>query len=563
MFKINFSTKYIILVIGILSTITVFSQNKTVNIDVENKTISLIFDLITSQTGMVFSYDANELDKNARKSLSAKQLSLSEALNKLLLPDYNYKLSGRYIIIKKTPIFPKNAKGIKLEQKYNIALGENGNNVRDSIVLLKKMYLTSGVSIVSCPSNRKTKGEKGTKQTNEIVPVLYEKETPDVSKVISSNNSKKEDSMFKKYVWGLVLAFTTTLPYQAVAEPEPEEPKEYKPAQLTFLYPLGTDGVHSMDYNYNFSINILGGVTNNINGGEFAGLFNINEGGVQGFQTAGLFNKTHFNVNGAQFAGLFNYVGKGTSIFQSAGLFNYSEGSANMQLAGIFNLTQGVSMFQAAGIANSTRQGESKLQLAGIMNNGDTAKVQIAGILNIAKRSRFQLGLVNIRDTADGVSLGLVNIAKKGGILSPGIEVGEFINVEGSFRSGVEKLYSIITFGYNFSNKLMGVGAGLGTTFNLQKHLDLNLELMSYTLLRGGNKEFNERFNGLHQITPIITYKISEKYKLFAGPSFNLLFSKNTENKDLQINAPYSMFNTTSGNNRWDGWIGIKAGFRF
>ena len=73
------------------------------------------------------------------------------------------------------------------------------------------------------------------------------------------------------------------------------------------------------------------------------------------------------------------------------------------------------------------------------------------------------MGLINVRDTADGVSLGLINIVKKGGILEAGIEAGEFVHTAVTFRSGVQRLYSIISVGYNYIENFWSVGTGLGT----------------------------------------------------------------------------------------------------
>ena len=401
--------------------------------------------------------------------------------------------------------------------------------------------------------------------------------------------------------------------------------------QLTFIYPVGTGGVKSVENTYCVSINVLGGVTGQTKGFEIGSLFNINKYGARGAQFAGLFNvagtkNSEINSANAQFAGLFNTTSKGKSV-QFAGIFNYGDttylqaggifniaNESDAQIGGIFNygknvyfqaggifnvVNQGIAQFagiynygdtvpfQAAGIVNTAQ--ESKCQIAGIVNVAQESKCQIAGIVNVTKKGRFQAGLINVRDTADGVSLGLINIVKKGGIMEAGIEAGEFVHTALTFRSGTQRLYSIVSVGYNYTESstsrsfaLIGrkgfwtVGGGLGTSFHLVGNLGLNLELTYNTCYKvWRDPQYREplwRHDFFIKFAPMLNYRFAKHFKIYAGPSLNLCvrpdegilndFYHNNRVKPEQ-EIPYSIYHRQYRHSKLDMWIGFTGGIKF
>jgi hypothetical protein len=393
------------------------------------------------------------------------------------------------------------------------------------------------------------------------------------------------------------------------------EPEKCRPFQITFIYPLGTGFTKSAEKGYHVSLNVLGGTTGYIKGFEAGSLFNINKYGAIGAQFAGLFNitaagradmmsrnvqfgglfnitrrgtsvqfggifnigdTTYFqaggifntaNQTGAQFAGIFNHAN--TAYFQAAGIFNHADKSG-AQLAGIGNHGDTVP-FQAAGIWNSVK--ETKCQLAGIANIAQESVCQIAGIFNKTKKGRFQMGLINVRDTADGVSLGLINIVKHGGVLEAGIEASEFVHTAVTFRSGVQRLYSIISVGYNYTEKFWSAGAGLGTSFKLVGNLGLNLELTYASLYKNHNARYRHHWYSVTQFSPMLNYRFAKHFKIYAGPSLNLLYqSKNSyDAQSYLVKAPYSIYHKNftrhgifnSYDHTIDLWIGVVGGIKF
>ena len=221
--------------------------------------------------------------------------------------------------------------------------------------------------------------------------------------------------------------------------------KEKRPFQLTFVYPLGTDGVNSSSNEYGSSFNIIGGKTGIVNGFEIGSIFNINQYASKGTQIAGIMNYTGTPGNNelsknVQIAGIINQTQNGVST-QIGGIFNNTE-TAHVQIAGIINRAQTNANVQIAGIINIIDT--VNVQIAGIANKASVSRCQIATV-NITEKGCFQLGVVNMRDTADGIPFGVVNIVKKGGLMEWELGGSEIIYPTLSFRSGVQRLYSIIS----------------------------------------------------------------------------------------------------------------------
>lgn len=111
------------------------------------------------------------------------------------------------------------------------------------------------------------------------------------------------------------------------------------PAQISFVYPLGTSGVESANYEFNFSLNVIMGVTGVIRGVECAGIMNMTSGYFTGFQGAGIINMTNKKFKGVQAAGITNIVNDDFIGVQAAGIANIVNGNSNgVQAAGIANI---------------------------------------------------------------------------------------------------------------------------------------------------------------------------------------------------------------------------------
>ncbi|MDL2242382.1 STN domain-containing protein [Bacteroidales bacterium OttesenSCG-928-K03] len=327
-----------------------------------------------------------------------------------------------------------------------------------------------------------------------------------------------------------------------------------------------------------------------------------------------------------QMAAIFNYTGYGKATQFAAG-FNIAK-DATIQVSAVGNIANNTSAQLAAGI-NVAQNGKmqvsavsnivkysspvqltaginyaknNKVQISALTNIADSTKFQMTaalniaktskaqiGVVNVTKKGKFQLGVVNVRDTADGFSLGLINIAK-GGVMEFGIEGGEFITGAVTFRSGRRYLYTVLSAGWNSSfglrsddgskswgNDMLATGWGLGSTIRLGEKSDLNLEVMCYNLIHVNSDKY-DNLSGLRihypevyffQFRPYFNYTFHKHFKMFVGPTFNLMYQKYEDVHDLRVHrwliTPYSIVSKESNihDRKIDFWIGGTLGFKF
>jgi hypothetical protein len=571
------------------------TENKHfVSLNCNQETLSAVLNSISEQTGLRFSYNTQLLDTNKKININVSNKAVEQVLQQVLPQNINFKFVGKHIILSKKNI-PQQSKinedklieeEIPEEKTEEFIDTISLNNSIDTIFIQEKTISDNGITSDSCHNNTITIKNEEMKKT-VLMAILS------LSAGLSQNAAAQQE--------------------QTVEQTDTKETVvgKSKPFQLTFVYPLGTDGSNSANNEYGFSLNILGGRTGKVNGVEIGGIFNMNKIAMNGVQIAGVFNntsaKTGEKSNNVQIAGFFNHTKNGnstqiagfanavdTAVVQIAGFANISSKSvaqiggfanvtydAKTQIGGFFNLNQKAKV-QISGGVNMTET--AAVQIGGIFNYAEkNASIQIGGILNKTKKGGFQIGLINIRDSIDGVSVGLINIVKKNGIMEAEIGGGEFIHTNVAFRSGSRKLYSIISLGANFESEyeFLAVGFGLGTRFFADRKLNLDLEAIHYQLYCIGKgygidpdmqyagyihppmEDANDFYQGLTQLRPVLNINLAKHFKIYVGPTFNLLLTRT--DRGANVKAPYSLFsNTTTGKGREiDFWIGATAGFRF
>ena len=364
------------------------------------------------------------------------------------------------------------------------------------------------------------------------------------------------------------------------------------PLQVSFFYPFGTAGTHSINNGYIFSLNIIAGVTGAADGIEIGGIANTNRYYNHGLQLAGICNITGTSNTGAQIAGICNILGGSTNGAQLAGISNVSDGSltgvqvsgilnintdsANgAQLAGITNVSGSINGLQAAGISNiagttegcqiagiANISGDANVQLAGIGNiSGSVNGIQIGGIYNVAGYVKgVQLaGIINICDSIDGVPLALVSIVRKNGYRRWDIWTSEAFYVNVSFKIGIRELYTILSLGYRPGNlhNNTGLGVGLGTNMPLWKRSDIDVEAHMYQISRF---LWMEEDNFMYTLRINYVQHLSNRLAIFAGPAFNILGTDYFSDA-YKIAPGYGI--EYRGSNDWQYWLGFNAGIRF
>jgi len=364
------------------------------------------------------------------------------------------------------------------------------------------------------------------------------------------------------------------------------------PLQISFFYPIGTAGTHSVKNGYIFSLNMIAGVTGAANGVELGGIANTNRyynHGLQfagicniagttniGGQVAGICNLIGGSTEGAQLAGISNISGGGMTGVQAAGILNVNADSATgAQLAGITNIAESIDGLQAAGISNVAGSTEgcqiagianiaekSNVQVAGIGNiSGSIDGVQIGGIYNVAGDVKgIQLaGIINICDSIEGVPLALISIVRKNGYRRWDIWGSEAFYINVSYKIGIRQLYTIISLGYKPGDRHnnTGFGLGLGTNMPIGQKSSIDFEAHIYQISRF---LWMEEDNFMYTLRLNYVQHLGNRIALFAGPAFNIL-STNYSSDAYKISPGYGK--EYKGWNDWQYWLGFSAGIRF
>ena len=308
------------------------------------------------------------------------------------------------------------------------------------------------------------------------------------------------------------------------------------PAQVSLVYPLGTNGVLSKNFSYNFSLNILTGKVGGLNGMEVSGLFGMVNNSAVGFQFAGLSSIVGDKMSGMQTAGIMNIVG---------------DGMVGMQTAGILNIVGDCAKgLQVGGLAN----------VVGDKMNG----VQIAGIYNRAKTLKgLQIGILSINDTIEsGGSLSLINIVKSGAYKEWELSFADYDNVALSFKMGTQKLYTIYTVGVNFlEDNLWVLGIGFGNRTSIGKRFDFQPEYVFNSYFPIDFKNIQATYATRLKLG--FVYRLNEKFGLSLAPSVYVLNADKDNNSDSEfykISSFGSLYTHNSNNRQTTIGVGISVG---
>ena len=372
--------------------------------------------------------------------------------------------------------------------------------------------------------------------------------------------------------------------------------------QLTFITPIGTNGIDFNKVENKISINILAGHHGGLDGAEFGGFINSIQNDATGAQFAGFANSVLGEVKGVQFAGYANYSGKvtgaqgsgflniamdtvtGTQMsgfanyahrshkgFQGAGFMNVVRGNATgIYYVGFTNLTSGhVKGFQGSRYFNGAQKGVKGVQLAGFANYsmGKVEGAQLSGFFNFAKVLKgVQVGFINYTDSIEsGAMIGFLSFARNG-YHHFELEGNESTYGNVNFKTGTKKFYNILSVGGSVKeNELFwGFGYGIGTAFDFGKKLGMNIDLTASHINK--DQGFSSDLNMLSKLKPNVSYSFHKNFTIYGGPSLNLLLSETNGSG----NAPqseglvgHSFYNKNIGDNKVKMFFGFQGGIRF
>jgi hypothetical protein len=306
------------------------------------------------------------------------------------------------------------------------------------------------------------------------------------------------------------------------------------PLQVTFAYPIGSNGINSMDYTNRFSLNILYGLN----------------GGVSGVEIGSIVNFIKENATGIQISGVANFNGGETDGVQIAGVLN------------INNTTNGI---QIAGVSNINRAGTMGLQIATTnFAAGDFTGIQI-GVVNFSKSlTGLQLGVVNIAENAEkGIPVGIINIVKNGHYE---LEVtgGETIYLNVNFKMGVEKFYTLFKAGIGSFKKrpVYSTGIGFGGMLRFNDKNILSIDATTNQIIYN-NEWTSEKLDMLNKLDLNYKFALLPKFTILIGPSMNIYVTERIiDGKYGSLDIPYHIYSneTSDIKNKTYIWIGVNAG---
>lgn len=331
--------------------------------------------------------------------------------------------------------------------------------------------------------------------------------------MLNHKNSKAMDRLRLFIMVGVLFMLPVKLWSQS--NPEGENGGKRRPVQVSFFYPLCTNGFEASNYANNVSISFIEGRSRSVNGLALAGCVNTVKEDGRGLLMSGLLNAVHGTMSGVQLAGLVNIAGAASRGIQLAGLVNVARDFSGLQLAGLVN------------VAHTVRG------------------VQLAGLVNVADSSDFPIGFINLI---------------KNGEMGVALSYNELGITMLSFQSGGRYTYGILGIGYNHylhGQQPFIVSGGIGAHIPCTNWLRVNCELKSTNLLPA-----RESTDGLMALnfSLLPAFRLLPHLELFGGPSISFA----SVDHDYQNVLPsYSLWRRIDATRTRQLHLGFQAGVQY
>ncbi|MEQ8471945.1 MAG: hypothetical protein RIC35_12210 [Marinoscillum sp.] len=589
--------------------------NQTINLKAENKTLIQVFDQISKDYDVSFSYLNNELPNN-KVDIEFEGISLDHALTNLLegFQLQHVTHSGQIIIKKKNAVK-------KDPQPDPVPFETPGEEAEIQLISPEE---TSSVSVNEAEEDSTILEETVQEPIVAVDSAIVQPDSVDAGSIadesINSTSFPKDDN-FQRSSAGSSILVTIIDGKEGVNHSDTVEVTddlERRIAHFGIFYPFSTNGYHARNYINNISMHLIAGYSGGLDGFEFSGIANIVDGSAKGFQLGGVLNLTKESFTGAQISGVTNitwYDFRGLQLagianishdrnlgFQLAGVANVSKGrESGFQLSGIANVTYGKSRFgQVAGIVNSAWEVEG-IQAAGIVNissnqyglqispflnkagnisggqvsgfinrAGEVKGVQIAPFLNVAKKVHgAQIGLINISDEMHGTPIGLFCLAKRNGYFDFEMFYSDDFQANAAIKIGAAHFHNIFAFSYetDYKNR-WAYGYGFGSQWG-KGGVRLNTDVVTYYVMEqefpnGAFRDFE--LNLLSRFRFLPSLHVGD-FGVFAGPTVNVMLSDHYDEENGLYGSditPTPLYeNVDSFGRSLKFWIGYNVGVRF
>jgi hypothetical protein len=556
---------------------------KLVSLNAQQKQAKEVFKLISSQTGVVFSY-ASGFDDKQLLSVKCNKQPLRFVLSELFkTSNCRYKFKERYVIIlcdDKTGTSAKNISGYVYNAIDSSVIKEASIYIRQSRQYaisntygrFQLNYSDKGSSVAVSFAKEHYKDTQvviynSAKQ--ELLVYLYPKTTVPILPIQPEAIIKKTDSLYpiptSSYIPVMPSKLAVFFDRFKHGNPNIKNISDtfFTKVSISLVPKLSTNRLLSFNTINNCALNIIAGYSKGVDKFEVGGIANIDNGNVRYVQVAGITNIVSGTVQGVQIGGILNVNGNYTEGLQLAGMLNINKADlSGAQIGGFGNQQNGkVKGLQLGGFYNIARKNEGA-QIAGFINITDSLTgLQLAGFIN---RSNFvkgiQLAPFNFSDSCAGIPIGLFSHVKKGyhklGIVS---DESGFYSL--NYGTGVNKFYNIFYFGSNYRNtRIFTTGYGLGSSFSITPKNIIAVEL-SHHILYSLNQDLASP-NQLSKGSIIYERVMGNKFRIGLGPTVNVLVN---HAKDSDISSlPLYTFSKQSTNDKLvQFWVGGSVCLKF
>lgn len=316
--------------------------------------------------------------------------------------------------------------------------------------------------------------------------------------------------------------------------------------------------------------NFVGNTTRGI---QAAGFLNLNGNSMMGVQASGAINYNFGNTSGVQVASFSNLVMKNFYGIQAAGAYNMVQGNMRkgVQASGFSNIILGSGRgVQAASTVNFTLKDFDGVQASGFFNFvGKEFKGVQVGVINYARNANngVQVGVFNFAKTSNSIPVGLLSFVGNG-YKRLEISADELIPFNVTFKTGVKRLYNIISAGYSFDvnrKPAYQFSYGLGTAWRLNKTFWLNLDITNARIQTEHSVIDWKMVSNLSRASLGFEAHLSKRFALFVSPTINFYVSENTKVNlgSLEKLKLIEKTGTWFGNNvNYTSWIGFQGGIR-
>ncbi len=525
-----------LLCIGILCTLPAASQyhldQQIAFAEVTAQPLGDVLQEVGEKNGFYFSYNSRSVAGDSLVSFNGFRGTLMEFLEKTLGPDYEFKETPDYVIVRYAPrmlevlVETEKESGRSFILKGYVLDSIGGQGIGEASVYDRK-------ALVSTLSDKDGFFKLVIKRPGESVWLTVNKENyREMTMVVLLPVEVKRRAREGKYGYypdqeGSNRLERTGIGRFLIGSRQRIQRLNlggffaYSPCQVSLIPGLSTHGMFSSQVVNRGSMNLVGGYTAGVDGLEMGGVFNINQKDVRFLQMAGVFNLVGGDAEGVQMAGVSNTVLDDVSGVQAGGVSNWAGNVKGTQLAGVVNVAKKAEGLQVAGVLNAAVESRG-MQIAGVLNgsSGETGP-QIAGVVNIGGKVKgIQLaGLINVADSSD-YPIGLINLIKNGRkSFSLGTDESGLAAL--TFRSGGRVLYGVLGAGYGFQDHELpyaldaGIGAHLadGRTFSLDAEV-INRNSTDF----GGYGQYRVSFRLLPEL------RLGTHFSLYAGPSVSYTY---------------------------------------